>query len=237
MYRRLQATAILIALALAGCAGSAPTGPRETRTLVAEWEGGTQPIVGAIDIQQGRPGGRVWLTHPNQEDICEGAYGYQGLNRGTWGIKCTNGDTAAGTMQTGGSGRGSVGIGVDSAGRKVQFRLGGTEPVRRTTPSSAPSSFDVGPSQGEAIPRTDIEAMARYCAARLTSGTVHQKREYCQCAARDIRASFSLQAFVTMMGEMEAEPRTANGLRRPHPDLLPLLRRCAAAVTPAATSR
>ena len=229
-----------VLLAVAGCTGSfVPSGPIETRSLIAVWGGDTQPIVGAIDIQQGRPGGRVWLSHPNQEDICEGAYTYHALNRGSWGIKCTNGDTASGTMQAGGSGQGSVGTGVDSAGLSIRFRLGADGPARRRVPSRTPSPFDVGPPQGEPIPRAEIEALSRYCVARLSmsGGTAQQKLDYCQCLGREIRATFSLQAFVTRVGEMEAERKAMGGPLNPHADFQPLQRRCAASVLPAAASR
>lgn len=221
-----QIGAALLVLACAGCAGE-----REVRPLVAEWDGDAQRIVGSIDIAQFSSSGRVWLSHPNQEDLCEGTYKVGAGLRGTWSLQCTNGDTAAGVLQAYGAGRGSSGVGTDSQGRRIRYTLG-PEPGR-PQPSRAPvpSIFDgVAPPSGEPIPIAAVEALYRYCAASNPAGLppTIAPREYCQCLARRIRATFSYQGFMTLIGELVAA-RKATGERRiaTHPQVGPLTTACA----------
>lgn len=224
-------TTTILAAAVGACA--AGSGDREVRPLIAEWDGDTQRIVGSIDIAQNAPGGRVWLSHPNQEDICQGSYRFVDRNgRGTWSLTCTNGDTASGVLQAYGEGRGSSGSGTDSHGRRIRYTLGPDVGQRQPGRLPAPSIFNgVAPSRGEPIPVADIEALFRYCVASNPAGlpATTTAREYCQCLALEIRGSFSYQAFMTLIGEVVAT-RRATGEKRlaMHPQVGPLARTCVA---------
>lgn len=92
----------------------------DQRAIAIQWEGESRPIAALVTISQSGDSGTISAKHPDGAAQCAGTYG-----AGRWAIACTNGHSAAGTFRALGPGRGSVGSGVDSKGRRVEFTLGG----------------------------------------------------------------------------------------------------------------
>lgn len=96
-----------------------PTLTPDQRAIAIQWEGEARPIAALVTISQSGDSGTISAKHPDGAAQCAGTYG-----GGRWAIACTNGHSASGTFRALGVGRGSVGSGVDSKGRRVEFTLG-----------------------------------------------------------------------------------------------------------------
>ena len=97
----------------------------EQRPVAFQWEGEPMLIVGTMIVQQQERSGRIAARLPSSDAECTGMYETASGGQGQWAMSCSNGLTAVGTFRSLGAGKGSVGSGQDSKGRRVEFTLGG----------------------------------------------------------------------------------------------------------------
>jgi len=103
---------------------SSPATPKtETRPVAVQWEGKAGLIAGEVEIPS-RGAGKIRFTLSQSGGRCSGNFAYNKPGRGVWSAACSSGETASGTFQTLGSGRGATGEGTDNTGRSVKFTIG-----------------------------------------------------------------------------------------------------------------
>lgn len=108
-----------------GTSGAAPgMQSGEQRPVAFRWEGEPQLIAGFVTIQNQGKSGRISARLPSSDAECSGMYEAVSGAQGQWAMSCTNGLTAVGTYRALGPGKGSVGSGQDSKGKRVEFTLG-----------------------------------------------------------------------------------------------------------------
>lgn len=91
------------------------------RAVLVVWEGHTNPLRGTVEFNESMTTARVSLNVAGSNEKCLGVSTLQGRQDGTWAISCDNGTTATGKWQGIGTGRGSIGEGLDNQGKKVSF--------------------------------------------------------------------------------------------------------------------
>ena len=100
--------------------------PSDQRPVAFRWEGEANLLSGVVTLQdQGRKG-NIKAQLPSGQGSCTGVYEFGDRVGGQWAVSCTNGLSAVGKFQALGTGRGSVGTGTDTKGRRVEFTVGGT---------------------------------------------------------------------------------------------------------------
>lgn len=97
----------------------------ETRSITVQWEGYADMFTGTIREVSDGSKGTVAVALPKAEGYCTGEYQFTERMKGIWAIKCDNGMAARGEFTALGAGKGAVGTGVDTKGRKVTYTLGG----------------------------------------------------------------------------------------------------------------
>lgn len=97
-----------------------------SRPIALQWDGYSNLIAGTVNLNQGKDGGSVALTLPNNDGNCAGKYSMFDRTNGVWSLKCTNGMAASGTLTAYGTGKGSSGKGRDKNGNSVSYTLGGS---------------------------------------------------------------------------------------------------------------
>ena len=113
-----------------GTASSTPASPAplrdgEQRAIAIQWEG-ERLVAGVVTIAQRGMSGKIAAKLPTGDGECTGMYEGNASGTGQWALSCTNGITVVGTFRALGAGKGSVGTGVDSKGRRVEFTVGGS---------------------------------------------------------------------------------------------------------------
>ncbi|MBT7537892.1 MAG: SHOCT domain-containing protein, partial [Gammaproteobacteria bacterium] len=107
------------------------------RSLVMEWDGYPNILVGTIRYPKDRDGTFI-AKFPSDGLTCAGSYSFGDKTTGVWNIACSNGEASTGTFITNPSG--STGTGVDTKGRKVKYTVRPKEPNLST--SSSPKSIE-----------------------------------------------------------------------------------------------
>ena len=94
-----------------------------SRPIAVEWEGYTNLAAGRVDAATVQGHGTMVVTLPASGVRCDGEYqlAHAAPTPGTWSVKCSDGNSALGTMQAHGAGKGASGTGTDSKGRTVRF--------------------------------------------------------------------------------------------------------------------
>lgn len=98
----------------------------QRRSMDVAWEGYGDALEGEISYRFGERGGWLSIALPDLEKECFGSYETASENRGEWMVSCPNGVTASGSVEGLGQGRGAEGLGTDSRGGHVRFRVGGS---------------------------------------------------------------------------------------------------------------
>lgn len=111
--------------ASAPTSSSATSMREEQRAIAFKWEGEERVMAGYVTLNQSGRSGQVRGRLPGDEGECTGMFEAGADGKGQWALSCTNGLTALGTFTALGQGKGSVGTGRDSRGRKVEFTLAG----------------------------------------------------------------------------------------------------------------
>lgn len=113
--------------AVAGCTTPEATGKLSEHSIVFGWENtyrGEQK--GTVTIREGARSGSISLKLPDNAS-CDGRIWFTNGTKGNWDIDC-GGFTAQGRFRGLGAGKGALGEGTDSMGRKVYFFLGAEWP-------------------------------------------------------------------------------------------------------------
>ena len=100
--------------------------PNEQRAIAFRWEGEARLIAGVVTLQQRSRAGNISAKLPSGDGECTGVFEAASNGNGQWALSCTNGLTVVGTFTALGQGKGSVGTGTDSKGKRVEFTLAGT---------------------------------------------------------------------------------------------------------------
>lgn len=112
-----------------GSAGSTSTAIPQTdgelRPIAVRWEGYNELFAGTVLLKQGDGSGSVSIQLPNNDGSCNGLFQATTSSGSVWSVSCTNGLAASGTSKGLGPGKGAIGEGTDTQGRKVSFTLGG----------------------------------------------------------------------------------------------------------------
>jgi len=106
---------------------TAPFVGGEQRAIAFQWEGEPRLIAGVVTIAQRGMSGKISAKLPTGDGDCTGMYEGSPGGTGQWALSCSNGLTVVGTFRALGSGKGSVGSGVDSKGKRVEFTVGGSQ--------------------------------------------------------------------------------------------------------------
>jgi len=97
-----------------------------TRTFALSWEGVDELIIGKLSFKEEDLLGRLTFTLPNNDIKCSGSYALS-TTKGTWSILCEKNEMNASGFLKWNNQNGSVsGSGEDSNGKKVKFKVVGT---------------------------------------------------------------------------------------------------------------
>ena len=94
------------------------------RPIAVTWEGFEELFAGTATTNEKADGGTISIVLPGGKGTCQGSYIINRSGQGSWAVNCTNGLAATGQFQGQGPNKGSVGQGVDGAGRAVKFTIG-----------------------------------------------------------------------------------------------------------------
>jgi len=96
------------------------------RPIALNWEGQSELIAGTVSVSGSNGQGTISADLPNGAGSCKGTYTLApSKEAGVWSMSCTNGKAASGTYKTTHNGRGAIGNGTDTDGRKVKFTISG----------------------------------------------------------------------------------------------------------------
>jgi hypothetical protein len=96
------------------------------RTFALSWEGVDELIIGQLTFEEKNLVGKLEFNHPEDESKCIGTYALS-TTRGTWSLLCEKKNTNASGILKWNSKNGNVsGNGTDSKGKKVKFKVSGS---------------------------------------------------------------------------------------------------------------
>ena len=97
-----------------------------TRTFALSWEGIDELIIGKLSFKEEDLIGKLTFSLPNNNVKCSGSYALS-TTKGTWSILCEkNGMNASGFLKWNNQNGSVSGSGEDSNGKKVKFKVSGT---------------------------------------------------------------------------------------------------------------
>jgi hypothetical protein len=99
----------------------------ERRAVAFAWEGQPNLLAGTVTLEQQGLKGKIQAKLPAGDGDCNGVYEASATGTGQWALSCSNGLTAVGSFRVLGAGKGSVGSGTDSKGKRVEFTVAGTQ--------------------------------------------------------------------------------------------------------------
>lgn len=97
----------------------------ESRSIAIQWEGYPSLIAGQVSVGQSPGRSNFVIQLPHDQARCTGISETTSATRGVWTLACSNQMSAAGTFESLGQGKGSVGKGLDAQGKRVEFTLSG----------------------------------------------------------------------------------------------------------------
>lgn len=98
----------------------------ETRSIAIQWEGYPSLIAGQVSMNQNSGRSNFMIQLPLDHARCTGISETSSGTQGVWTLACSNQMSASGTFESLGQGNGSIGKGLDTQGKKVEFTLSGT---------------------------------------------------------------------------------------------------------------